>query len=80
MIAKLIDSKNFKLCNISVCMHFNLYILLHLIRMNTMVQNSRMNQPDNYLLEKEKHVATVHDWESYKVKDVVDDGTMSFFW
>lgn len=27
-----------------------------------------------------QRVSTVHDWESYKIKDVFDDGTMTFFW
>ncbi|GIX66725.1 phosphatidylserine synthase 2 [Caerostris extrusa] len=27
-----------------------------------------------------QRVSTVHDWESYKVKVVFDDGTMTFFW
>lgn len=28
----------------------------------------------------EEQVLTVHDWESYKIKDVFDDGTMTYFW
>ncbi|GBL72936.1 hypothetical protein AVEN_128119-1 [Araneus ventricosus] len=27
-----------------------------------------------------QRVTSVHDWESYKVRDVFDDGTMTFFW
>lgn len=45
-----------------------------------MVKNSRMSQREECLFENDRHVSTVHDWESYKIKDVVDDGTMSFFW
>ncbi|KAG8182576.1 hypothetical protein JTE90_021716 [Oedothorax gibbosus] len=39
--------------------------------------NSNGKQFEHHNLQR---VSTVHDWESYKIKDVFDDGTMTFFW
>ncbi|KFM72101.1 Phosphatidylserine synthase 2, partial [Stegodyphus mimosarum] len=49
--------------------------------MSVMVMKSRMSTDDKHSQQQNfQQIPTVHDWESYKVKDVFDDGTMSFFW
>ncbi|GFT57127.1 phosphatidylserine synthase 2 [Nephila pilipes] len=51
------------------------------VKVSGMVQEKEINSNGKHsICDNLQRVSTVHDWESYKVKDVFDDGTMTFFW
>lgn len=51
------------------------------VKVSVMVQVEKVNSNGkDSVCHNLQRVSTVHDWESYKIKDVFDDGTMTFFW